>query len=102
MRLRRSRRRASDLRAGVSPLRVGFVCEHGFKMKWSQLEPLRTLSGYDKKRLEPEYDFLHKLMRDVKAEEREGRGMNVNDKYHTAARISGAASRDSRRERAGT
>ena len=40
-------------------------------MKWSQLEPLRTLSGYDKKRLEPEYDFLHKLMRDVKAEERE-------------------------------
>lgn len=64
---------------------VGFVCEHGFKMKWSQLEPLSTLSGYDKKRLEPEYDFLHKLMRDVKAEEREGRGMNVNDKYHTAA-----------------
>jgi hypothetical protein len=64
---------------------VGFVCEYGFKMKWSQLEPLRKLSGYDKKRLEPEYEFLHKLMRDVQAEERTGRGMNVNDKYHTAA-----------------
>lgn len=64
---------------------VGFVCEYGFKMKWSQLEPLRKLSGYDKRRLEPEYEFLHKLMRDVQAEERTGRGMNVNDKYHTAA-----------------